>query len=135
MLEWTRRRADCHRSLPSKILLTILVFAGIGLAASALARNASAQSSGAQSSGAQSAADSAPAAPPHAEAEWKSSPFHGVIDGDGNVIPCRCLYRGTAYKLGARVCMNTYRGTVVTECDLQQNNTSWIPTDEACSTS
>ena len=130
MLEWTRRRADRHRSLPSKILLTILVFAGIGLAASALARNASAQSSGAQSAG-----DSAPAAPPHAEAEWKSSPFHGVIDGDGNVIPCRCLYRGTAYRLGARVCMNTYRGTVVTECDLQQNNTSWIPTDEACSTS
>ncbi len=125
MLEWTRRRADRHRSLPSKILLTILVFAGIGLAASALAQRV----------GAQSATDSAPGGPPHAEAEWKSSPFHGVIDGDGNVIPCRCLYRGTAYRLGARVCMNTYRGTVVTECDLQQNNTSWIPTDEACSTS
>jgi hypothetical protein len=69
------------------------------------------------------------------QAEWKTSPFHGVIGGDGNVIPCRCLYRGMAYKLGERVCMNTHLGTVMTECDLQQNNTSWIPTNEACTTS
>jgi hypothetical protein len=122
MLEWTRRRADRHRSLPSKIMLTILVFAGIGFAASALAQRVVAQSVVAQGVGAQSVADSPAGGPPHAEAEWKSSPFHGVIDGDGNVIPCRCLYRGTAYRLGARVCM-------------QQNNTSWIPTEEACSTS
>lgn len=69
------------------------------------------------------------------QAEWKTSPFHGVIGGDGNVIPCRCLYRGNAYKLGERVCMATHLGTVMTECDLQQNNTSWMPTTEACTTS
>lgn len=70
-----------------------------------------------------------------AEPAWKSSPFHGVIGGDGNVIPCRCLYRGMAYKLGEKVCMNTHLGTVLTECDLQQNNTSWVPTSEACTIS
>lgn len=69
------------------------------------------------------------------QSEWRSSPFHGVVGGDGNVIPCRCLFRGTAYKLGERVCMNTHLGTVIAECDLQQNNTSWIPTMEACTTS
>ena len=69
------------------------------------------------------------------QSEWRSSPFHGVVGGDGNVIPCRCLFRGTAYKLGERVCMNTHLGTVIAECDLQQNNTSWIPTAEACTTS
>jgi hypothetical protein len=72
---------------------------------------------------------------PAGEAEWKSSPFHGVIGGDGKVIPCRCLYRGTAYKLGEKVCMTTPSGSVMTECDLRQNNTSWVPTDEVCTTS
>jgi hypothetical protein len=69
------------------------------------------------------------------EPEWKTSPFHGVTGGDGNIIPCRCLYRGTAYGLGAKVCMTTHLGTVMTECDLQQNNTSWVPTVEACTVS
>lgn len=66
---------------------------------------------------------------------WKSSPFHGVTGGDGNIIPCRCLYKGTAYKLGEKVCMTTHLGTVITECDLIQNNTSWIPSNEPCTTS
>ncbi len=66
---------------------------------------------------------------------WKSSPFHGVIGGDGNVIPCRCLFRGHAYLLGQKVCMNTHMGVVMAECDLQQNNTSWVPTTEVCTTS
>ena len=66
---------------------------------------------------------------------WKSSPFHGVIGGDGNVIPCRCLFRGHAYMLGQKVCMNTHMGVVMAECDLQQNNTSWVPTTEVCTTS
>jgi hypothetical protein len=83
---------------------------------------------------AQSATPPATAAP-SAEPAWRSSPFHGVIGGDGRVIPCRCLYRGRAYQLGEKVCMQTYRGTVMTECDLQQNNTSWVPTDEVCTTS
>ncbi|MEQ1611872.1 MAG: hypothetical protein ABL904_03895 [Hyphomicrobiaceae bacterium] len=69
---------------------------------------------------------------PATEPAWKSSPFHGVIGGDGTVIPCRCLFRGTAYRLGEKVCMQTHVGTVITECDLQQNNTSWVPTGEAC---
>lgn len=72
---------------------------------------------------------------PGAEPTWKSSPYHGVIGGDGKIIPCRCLYRGRTYQLGEKVCMQTYLGTVMTECDLQQNNTSWVPTVEACSIS
>jgi hypothetical protein len=73
--------------------------------------------------------------PPPATSQWQTSPFHGVIGGDGKVIPCRCLFRGTAYRLGEKVCMNTPQGTVMTECDLQQNNTSWVPTSEPCTIS
>lgn len=80
-------------------------------------------------------AESAPGKPQTSEPAWKTSPFHGVIGGDGNVIPCRCLFRGQAYRLGERVCMQTHVGTVMAECDLQQNNTSWIPTSEACTIS
>jgi hypothetical protein len=69
------------------------------------------------------------------EPAWKSSPFHGVISGDGTIIPCRCLYRGMAYRLGEKVCMSTHLGTVITECDLIQNNTSWIPSNEPCTVS
>ncbi len=69
------------------------------------------------------------------EPAWKTSPFHGVTGGDGNIIPCRCLYKGTAYRLGEKVCMTTHLGTVITECDLIQNNTSWIPSNEPCTTS
>ena len=73
--------------------------------------------------------------PPPATSQWQTSPFHGVIGGDGKVIPCRCLFRGTSYRLGEKVCMNTPQGTVMTECDLQQNNTSWVPTSEPCTIS
>jgi hypothetical protein len=66
---------------------------------------------------------------------WPSSEYHGKIDGNGNPIPCRCLFRGQSYKLGTTVCMNTHKGTVMAECDLVQNNTSWVPTNEPCTIS
>jgi hypothetical protein len=66
---------------------------------------------------------------------WPSSEYHGKIDGNGNPIPCRCLFRGQSHKLGTTVCMNTHKGTVIAECDLVQNNTSWVPTDEPCTIS
>jgi hypothetical protein len=84
---------------------------------------------------AQSSTPPPAASSPPAASQWQSSPFHGVIGGNGKVIPCRCLYRGTSYRLGEKVCMNTPSGMVVTECDMQQNNTSWVPTTEACTTS
>lgn len=86
-----------------------------------------------QSAGAQSAPDAD--APAQAEPGWKTSPYHGVIGGNGNVIPCRCLFQGAEYRVGEKVCMNTYKGTVMTMCDLQLNNTSWVPTAEPCTVS
>jgi hypothetical protein len=77
-----------------------------------------------------SAQDTAPRRP-----NWPSSEYHGKIDGNGNPIPCRCLFRGQSHKLGTTVCMNTHKGTVLAECDLVQNNTSWVPTDEPCTIS
>jgi hypothetical protein len=80
----------------------------------------------------------APAAaqtPAPRQPNWPSSEYHGKIDGNGNPIPCRCLYRGQAHKLGTTVCMNTHIGTVLATCDLVQNNTSWVPTDEPCTVS
>jgi hypothetical protein len=76
------------------------------------------------------AEDAAPRRP-----NWPSSEYHGKIDGNGNPIPCRCLYRGQSFQLGATVCMNTHKGTVMAECDLVQNNTSWVPTEESCTIS
>jgi hypothetical protein len=66
---------------------------------------------------------------------WRTSPWHGVIDGAGRIIPCRCRYQGHEYRLGEVVCMQTHMGTVMTRCDLFMNNTSWIPTSQPCTTS
>jgi len=67
---------------------------------------------------------------------WPTSPFHGVISGaTGEAIPCRCRFRGTAYRLGDTVCMTTPLGVQFARCDLFLNNTSWIPTGEPCTMS
>jgi hypothetical protein len=66
---------------------------------------------------------------------YPTSPFHGVLDGNGQVIPCRCRFQGREFRLGEQVCMSTHLGTVLTRCDLDQNNTSWIPTPTPCTTS
>jgi hypothetical protein len=63
---------------------------------------------------------------------WQSSPHHAVIDGWGRTIPCRCRFNGKAYQLGESVCMRTHVGTVLTRCDIFENNTSWIPSREPC---
>ena len=63
---------------------------------------------------------------------YPSSPYHGARDGDGRVIPCRCRARGLDFRLGDLVCMQTAVGTVLARCDLQENNTSWIPTATPC---
>jgi hypothetical protein len=64
--------------------------------------------------------------------EWPSSEFHGKLDGNGNPIPCRCLFRGQSFRLGQSVCMNTYKGQMIAECDLAQNTTTWVPTGVPC---
>jgi hypothetical protein len=66
---------------------------------------------------------------------WPSSEYHGKLDGNGRPIPCRCLFKGQSLPLGTTVCMNTHKGTVLTQCDLVQNNTSWVPSDEPCTIS
>jgi hypothetical protein len=66
---------------------------------------------------------------------WPTSPFHGVIDGAGQRIPCRCRFQGSAYKLGDTVCMNTHLGVQLARCDLFLNNTSWVPTGTPCTLS
>lgn len=58
-----------------------------------------------------------------------------MMNGYGQVIPCRCRYQGQEYRLGEVVCMQTHTGTVLTRCDLFMNNTSWIPTTDACTVS
>jgi hypothetical protein len=76
------------------------------------------------------ASSQAPAAadPPN----YLSSPYHGVLDGDGRIIPCRCRFDGRDFRLGEAVCMKTYVGTVLARCDLLLNNTSWVPTSTPC---
>lgn len=63
---------------------------------------------------------------------YPTSPYHGMLDGDGRVIPCRCRFGGRDYRLGEAVCMSTHIGTVLARCDLNLNNTSWIPTTTPC---
>jgi hypothetical protein len=63
---------------------------------------------------------------------YPTSPYHGVRDGDGRIIPCRCRSGGRDFRLGDQVCMQTAIGTVMARCDLQDNNTSWIPTGTPC---
>lgn len=50
-------------------------------------------------------------------------------------IPCVCLFQGRQFRLGDIVCMNTFRGTVLTRCELVLNNTSWTPSDDPCTVS
>ncbi len=66
---------------------------------------------------------------------YPTSPYHGKIDGDGRVIPCRCRFDGRQFRLGELVCMSTHLGTMLARCDLADNNTSWIPTLTACTVS
>ena len=67
---------------------------------------------------------------------WRTSPFHAAISGaTGLPIPCLCRFRGHDFPVGERVCMQTLNGIVVTRCDLFQNNTTWVPTDEPCTLS
>lgn len=67
---------------------------------------------------------------------WPSSPFHGVISGaTGEPIPCRCRFKGNAYRLGDTVCMATHLGVQLARCDLFLNNTSWVPTGVPCTMS
>ena len=58
-----------------------------------------------------------------------------VIDGWGRVVPCRCRFQGQTYRLGETVCMTTHLGTVLTRCELYLNNTSWMPSTQACTIS
>ena len=73
--------------------------------------------------------------PTAGEPAYPASPFHGVQDGNGRTIPCRCRFQGLLYQLGDLVCMSTPEGTVLTRCDLLLNNTSWVPTHTACTLS
>lgn len=63
---------------------------------------------------------------------WPTSPYHGLRDGSGKQIPCRCRFDGRSYGLGAVVCMRTHRGIVFTRCDFVLNNTSWMPSEVPC---
>lgn len=81
-----------------------------------------------------------PTSAPSRDVQWPSaetpaypnSPYHGMTDGNGQVIPCRCKFSGQDYKLGQHVCMSTPVGTVLARCDLMLNNTSWVPTNTPC---
>jgi hypothetical protein len=67
---------------------------------------------------------------------WPTSPYHGVISSaTGEPIPCRCRFRGNAYRLGDTVCMTTHLGVQLARCDLFLNNTSWVPTGVPCTMS
>ena len=75
------------------------------------------------------------AEPGAAEPNYLTSPYHGMRDGNGRIIPCRCRFQGRDYPVGEIVCMSTHLGTVLTRCDLAQNNTTWIPSNVACEVS
>lgn len=74
----------------------------------------------------------APQLPTAETPAWPSSPYHNRVDGDGNVIPCRCRFDGREFRLGELVCMATPEGVVLARCDLMLNNTSWVPTTTPC---
>ncbi len=74
--------------------------------------------------------------PTATEEAWRTSPFHGVVnDANGKPIPCICRYREQEFRLGDKVCLQTPSGAVLVRCDLMQNNTSWVPTNESCTIS
>lgn len=66
---------------------------------------------------------------------YQLSPYRGVTDGNGQVIPCRCRFQERDFRLGEEVCMSTHLGTVLARCDLLLNNTSWVPTEVPCTIS
>lgn len=74
----------------------------------------------------------APPLPMPERPAWPASPWHGRVDGDGRVIPCRCRAGGRQFMLGEHVCMPTPDGPRLARCDLFENNTTWVPTGTAC---
>jgi hypothetical protein len=82
------------------------------------------------------AADPQPDGRPPGQAEaWRTSPYHGATNGSGLPIPCRCRHGDRSYNLGDKVCLQMPNGVVLARCDMFQNNTSWIATEEACTLS
>jgi hypothetical protein len=63
---------------------------------------------------------------------FPTSPFHRVLDGNQQTIPCRCSYRGQLVPLGTSVCMQTHVGRQIARCDLNINVTTWVPTGVSC---
>jgi hypothetical protein len=107
------------------------------LAIFALNPSVSAQHGGQGAAGAPAARSDAPSGgedptglpPPN----YPTSPYRGLIDGwTGKPIPCRCRFDGKSFELGSIVCMNTHFGTVLTRCDIVDNNTSWMPSRQTC---
>lgn len=77
-----------------------------------------------------------PAGPGEPQEAWRTSPYHGAISGaTGQPIPCLCRYRDRKFNLGEKVCLQMPNGVMLARCDFVQNNTSWVPTDEACTIS
>ncbi len=64
-----------------------------------------------------------------------ASPFHRMLDGNGQIIPCRCWLNGRLVPFGTTVCMRTHAGVQMARCDLAQNVTTWIPTGAPCEVS
>ena len=58
-----------------------------------------------------------------------------TLSGDGVVIPCQCRFGGRDVPLGTRACMTTPGGTVLAQCELAGNITTWRPTETACTLS
>jgi hypothetical protein len=72
---------------------------------------------------------------PWAVDHWRTSPFHRAQNANGAIIPCRCVFQGHSYRVGDIVCMSTHVGVVLTRCDMNQNITSWVPSDQPCNVS
>jgi len=106
---------------------------GLALMVAAPAPRAKAQAAPPQSAEqapAQGGAETLHGLPP---SNYPTSPHRGVIDGwTGKPIPCRCRFAGKSFELGSIVCMTTHVGTVLTRCDIFENNTSWMPSRQPC---
>jgi len=67
------------------------------------------------------------------EEAWRTSPFYGAVNGaTGKPIPWECSFEGQYFNLGKKVSLHTSNGTVYARCDLNLNNTTWVPTTERC---
>ncbi len=65
-------------------------------------------------------------------AQTEHSPRPVAQAGQSTLPPCTCRAEGREFDMGASICLQTPEGRRIATCEMDQNVTSWRPTERRC---